>query len=161
MKAGELCNRQVVIASPELSVVDAARRMREHHVGDLIIVEPANGGNEPVGIVTDRDLVLEVLADNAAQATSMRVAAVMTCELVTAREEDDVADILRTMRRSGVRRMPVVNTEGSLEGILTYDDLLEWFVEELEGLVAVVEGERRVEEKRAALLVEEEEPRPH
>ena len=124
--------------------------MRDYHVGDLIVVEAFNGTNEPVGIVTDRDLVLGVLADNPAKASSTRVSAVMTCELVTAREDDDVSAILRKMRRSGVRRMPIVNSQGGLEGVLTYDDLLDWFVEELEGLVAVVEGERRVEEKRAA-----------
>lgn len=135
-------------------MIDAARRMREHHVGDLIVVEPSNGTNEPVGIVTDRDLALEVLAENVAQATSMQVSAVMTCELVTAREDEDVGEVLRKMRTSGVRRMPVVNNEGTLEGILTYDDLLDWFVEELEGLVAVVESERRVEEERDALRAE-------
>jgi CBS domain-containing protein len=133
--------------------------MREYHVGDLIVVEASDGTNEPVGIVTDRDLVLEVLADNTTVASSMRVSAVMTCELVTAHEEDDVSAILRKMRRSGVRRMPVVNSQGGLEGVLTYDDLLDWFVEELEGLVAVVEGERRVEEKRTAQFAEREAPR--
>ena len=61
--------------------------MREYHVGDLIVVEASDGTNEPVGIVTDRDLVLEVLADNTTVASSMRVSAVMTCELVTAHEE--------------------------------------------------------------------------
>ena len=159
MNAGELCNRQVVVASPDLPVIEAARRMREYHVGDLIVVEASDGTNEPVGIVTDRDLVLEVLADNTTVASSMRVSAVMTCELVTAHEEDDVSAILRKMRRSGVRRMPVVNSQGGLEGVLTYDDLLDWFVEELEGLVAVVEGERRVEEKRTAQFAEREAPR--
>jgi len=155
MNAGELCNRRVVIASPDLPVIDAARRMRKHHVGDLVVVEPAASGPEPVGIVTDRDLVIEVLADNSGRASSMRVGSVMTCELVTANVNEDVSTILRKMRRSGIRRIPVVNSKGSLEGILTYDDLLDWFVEELAGLAGVVEGEQRIEEKRTHRLEEE------
>ena len=161
MNAKELCNRQVVIASPELSVLDAARRMREHHVGDLIVVEEGDDGNEPVGVVTDRDLVLEVLADNVHRAEAMQVGEVMTCEIVTAGEDEDVAAVLQKMRSSGVRRIPVVNSRGALEGILTYDDLLEWFVEELRGLVAVIEVGRRTEVQRSALTVTEQVPAPH
>lgn len=148
MNAGELCTRQVVIADPDLPVLEAARRMCDHHVGDLIVVEKLNGDNEPVGIVTDRDLVLEVLAADAERAATTRVGEIMTCELVTAREDEDAASVLRKMRAHGVRRMPIVNVLGTLEGILTYDDLLEWLVEELAGLVAVVDSEEKVERTR-------------
>lgn len=154
MNAGELCNRQVVIAHADLNVVEAARRMREEHVGDLVVVEPVTGpngeivGNEPVGIITDRDLVVEVLAGNIEWARSLEVSDVMTIELVTAREDEDPSSVLRKMRAHGVRRMPIVNEEGTLEGILTYDDLLEWLVEELGGLVAVVNSEQKEERAR-------------
>jgi CBS domain-containing protein len=149
MKIGELCTRVVAIADPELPVTEAARRMREHHVGDLVVVEPAEAGeNEPVGVITDRDLVIEVMADNLDRAASMKVGEVMTCELVSVRDDEDVDAVLRKMRAAGVRRAPVVNERGALVGIITYDDLLEWLVEELGGLVGVVERQRRIEVER-------------
>ncbi len=62
MAVGEICNREVVIAEKTLSVVDAAQLMRTHHVGDLVVVEERAGRRLPVGIVTDRDIVVEVVA---------------------------------------------------------------------------------------------------
>jgi CBS domain-containing protein len=57
LDAGELCNREVVIADPDESILEAARRMRDHHVGSLIVVEGAPGRRRPIGVVTDRDIV--------------------------------------------------------------------------------------------------------
>lgn len=151
MKIGELCTRAVAIADPELPVTAAARRMREMHVGDLVVVEKTDEGkNEPVGVVTDRDLVIEVLADNLDRAASITVGEIMTCELVAARDDEDVDAVLRKMRAQGVRRMPVVDPRGTLVGIITYDDLLEWLVEELGGLVKVVDRQRDVEIERSS-----------
>lgn len=147
MNAGELCNRVVVIGEPEMTAFEAARRMREHHVGDLIVVEDFNGDREPVGVVTDRDLAIEVLAEGK-DPRSVRVGEVMTCELVTARDDDDPHDVLTQMRTNGVRRVPIVDERRALVGILTYDDLLEWYVEELGGLVSVVGQQVRVESER-------------
>ena len=123
--------------------------MRERHVGDLVVVEEVDGENEPVGVVTDRDLVLEVFAQDINSAKSLRISDVMTCELVTAHQGEDASSVLQKMRTHGVRRVPVVNDQGLLEGIITYDDLLEWFVEELGGLVAVVCNQQKVETERA------------
>ncbi len=150
MNVGKLCTRSVVIAEPDLSVLEAAHRMREHHVGDLVVVEAVEGGNEPVGVVTDRDLVLQVLAQDIDWAKSLRVSDVMTCELITASEDEDASSVLQTMRDNGVRRVPVINQQGLLEGIVTYDDLLEWLVEELGGLVAVVGNQKQVETERTS-----------
>lgn len=151
MDVGELCNREVVIASPDLSVLDAAKRMREYHVGDLVLVESINGERQPVGIVTDRDLVVEVLAENVSWASALRVGEVMTCELVTANEDEDPATVLRRMRSHNVRRIPIVDARGTLQGILTFDDIVEWLAEELGDLVSIVANQRQVEAERTRL----------
>jgi CBS domain-containing protein len=145
--AGELCNRQVVVCEPELTLVEAAKRMRAHHVGCLVVVESVDG-NEPVGVVTDRDLVVDGIAAAPEDFASFTVANVMTSELVTASERDDVAGVLAQMTARGIRRMPIVDDAGRLQGILTYDDILEWFAEQLGALSRVVKTELRVEEQR-------------
>lgn len=150
MNVGELCTRSVVVAAPELPVLEAARRMRDHHVGNLVVVQNGSDGDEPVGVLTDRDLVLEVMAHDIEHADTLQVAQVMTCELVTAREDEDASEVLDKMRTHGVRRVPVVDDHGALAGIITYDDLLEWFVEELGGLVAVVGSQPKAEAERIA-----------
>lgn len=148
MNVGELCNREVVICTPDMPLLEAARRMRAHHVGDLIVVEGSDGHNEPVGVITDRDLVVDAFAVSPGSLEVLDVKDVMTAELVTSREDEDVASVLRRMRSFGIRRMPVVDEHGGLQGILTYDDILEWMVEELEDLVGVARSEQEIERKR-------------
>jgi CBS domain-containing protein len=147
MTVGELCSRDVVFADADLPVLAAARRMRDHHVGDLVVIEEDDGRRRPVGIVTDRDLVVEVLAENLALARGLRVGDVMSADLVMAREADVVSDVLARMRARGVRRVPVVDEHGDLAGIITYDDLVEWLAEQLEDLGSVVRRELRTEEE--------------
>jgi CBS domain-containing protein len=148
MNAGELCNRDVVICWPEVSLIEAAQLMREHHVGSLVVVESATGGNEPVGVVTDRDLVVDGIAVDPGRLDTLTVDRVMTCELVTARDHEDVATVMSRMRAFGIRRLPVVDDENRLVGIIAYDDLVDWFAEQLAGLAHVVRSELRVEQRR-------------
>jgi CBS domain-containing protein len=140
MTVGEYCNREVVIVEKDTEIREAAKLMRHHHVGDLIIVEPRGEDNIPMGIVTDRDLVIEVLAQNLDPDT-ITVADVMSLEPVTAQEEDDLWDTLNRMRSQGIRRLPVVNARGGLTGILTADDVLELFAEGLMDLFKLVKQE--------------------
>jgi len=147
MNAGELCVRDVVVCRTDLSVIEAARLMRDHHVGSLVVYEDEDGPVRPVGVVTDRDLAIEVLASGG-DPGDLRVVDVMTAELVTATEDEDVDAVLRRMRAFGVRRVPIVDDDGVLQGILTYDDLLGWMTEQLGDLLRVVKTEVGVEEKR-------------
>lgn len=140
MSLGEYCNREVVVAKKDIGIQEAARLMREFHVGDLVIVERIEDKNVPIGIVTDRDLVIEVLAQDVS-AQSLTVGDVMCEDPATAHEEDDLWDTLNRMRSLGVRRMPVVNSQGGLEGILTLDDVLELICEGLTDLVKLVKRE--------------------
>jgi CBS domain-containing protein len=140
MAVGEICNREVVIAEKTLSVVDAARLMRTHHVGDLVVVE----GRYPAGIVTDRDIVVEVVAAGV-NPEALTLADIMGPEVATVREGEGLFEALRYMRDKGVRRMPVVDREGSLVGILTLDDLLSLLAEEMTELAKLMSHERQRE----------------
>lgn len=145
---GEFCNRRVVTIGKSESVVEAARRMRANYVGSLVVVEQAEGKVTPVGIVTDRDIVVGVVAPASSYLQTLQVGDIVTEPLVTAREKESLVDALKTMRANGIRRMPVVNDEGGLEGILAFDDLLEFLSEELADLAALVSREQRRETER-------------
>jgi len=144
MAVGEICNREVVIAEKALSVVDAAQLMRKHHVGDLVVVEEKDGRRHPVGIVTDRDIVVEVVAAEV-NPDALKVGDIMGPEVATVRESEGLFEALRYMRDKGVRRMPVVDRQGGLVGILTLDDLLSLLAEEMTELAKLVSHERQRE----------------
>ena len=147
MNAGELCNREVVFAYRDTRLVEAARLMREHHVGSLVVVVDRLSERVPVGILTDRDIVVAVVAKELDPRT-LTVGDVMTSELLTVREQDGIPDALRLMREKGVRRVPVLTHSGALAGILTIDDLLELMAEELGAFARTIDRER-VRETRA------------
>lgn len=140
MRVGEYCTRDVAIATPDTGIAEAARLMRAEHVGDLVVVEEVDGARRPVGIVTDRDLVLEVLAVGL-DPDAVTVGALSTRTLEAARTDEDLMDVLARMRTSGVRRMPVVDALGELAGILTADDVLEIVGELVEHLVRLISRE--------------------
>jgi CBS domain-containing protein len=144
MAVGEICNRDVVIAEKALSVVEAAQLMRKHHVGDLVVVDDRGGRKHPVGIVTDRDIVVEVVAAGV-NPDALKVGDIMGPEVATVRESEGLFEALRSMRDKGVRRMPVVDGTGVLVGILTLDDLLSLLAEEMTELAKLVSHERQRE----------------
>jgi CBS domain-containing protein len=141
MNVGEICNRDVVFAGEIDTVRQAARRMRQHHVGDLIVVD---GSHQPIGILTDRDLVVGALAENE-DVDLLRVGDVMTGNPVMVTETDGLDEALETMKRKAIRRLPVVNAEGELTGILTLDDILQVLNNELSKLVQLVIREQKQE----------------
>jgi CBS domain-containing protein len=146
MSVGEFCNREVIIVEKQESVVEAAKLMRHHHVGDVVVVEEKEGVNVPVGIVTDRDIVIEVLAEDVEPA-SVSVADIMSSELAKVREEDELLQTIQFMRSRGVRRLPVVDAQGGLVGILTVDDVLDLVAEQLSDLVGLATREQYRESK--------------
>lgn len=141
MNAGEICNREVVIARRDMRLAEAARLMADHHVGSLVVVVDRRQERVPVGIVTDRDLTLAVLAKDVDPRT-IQVGEVMSSELVTVREEDSVTEVLRVMRERGVRRVPVLATDGALVGIVTIDDVLDIMAEQLRDVVHAIAREQ-------------------
>jgi CBS domain-containing protein len=127
-----------------LSVDEAARLMRERHVGCIVVVEQGDGGRLPIGILTDRDIVMAVVAKDA-DAKTLRAGDVMTATVASVRESDTLYDVLSTMRSRGVRRVPVTGPHGTLAGILTLDDVLNALAGQLQALGSVVGRERRQE----------------
>ena len=146
MNAGEICNREVVVAYRDTGLSEAARLMREHHVGSLIVVVDRAKERVPVGILTDRDIVVAAVAKEL-DVRRLTVGEVMSSGVFVVREQDGLAEVLRAMREHGVRRVPVVTPSGALAGLLTIDDLLELVAEELGDFVRTV-GHERVRETR-------------
>ncbi|MBP7926630.1 MAG: CBS domain-containing protein [Desulfobulbus sp.] len=136
MPVGEICNREVVVAERTTTIVEAARIMRRYHVGDLVVVDEVQGRRVPVGMVTDRDLVVEVIAREQPFA-SCTVSAVMSATVVCVPETAGVIEAIQLMRSHGVRRVPVVDAGGALVGILAADDLLDLLAEELSALARI------------------------
>ena len=146
MSIGKVCNREVVFALKANTAREAAQLMRRHHVGDVVIVESRDGHRVPLGIVTDRDIVIEVMAMGL-DPDAVTGGDIMSQEIVTARESDGIFETIQLMRRKGVRRIPIVSHGGGLIGIVSIDDLLELLAEELTGLSHVMPRERAAEAK--------------
>lgn len=119
--------------------------MRDEHVGDLVVVDEDGGRRVPIGILTDRDIVVGLLARDADQLWRLDVGDILTHELTAVKEADDVEDVLDRMRRLGVRRMPVVDAGNELWGIFTLDDMLGLLSEDLASVVSLVAKGRRRE----------------
>ena len=140
MKTGEACKRNVVVVKRHTAIPAAAKLMRHEHVGCLVVVDDLDE-RVPVGIVTDRDIVVGVVAAELDPST-MKVGEIMSERPVTVTEDDDSLDTLRMMRLKGVRRVPVVSPAGLLVGIVTLDDLLGVLAGEFDNLVHTIDNER-------------------
>lgn len=145
MTVGEICTRAIVVVKKTESIVDAAKHMRASHVGDLVVVENRAGRHYPVGIITDRDIVVSVVAGDPDHINYLLVDDVMSDDLVTAREDETIEVALKRMEQHGVRRLPIVDTAGALVGILTLDDVLEYLTEQQSELVSLVARQQRRE----------------
>ncbi len=141
MQVGEICTREVVCADTETTIAAAAKLMRQYHIGDVIVTREDHGRRIPLGIVTDRDVVLGVVAPELNPAT-LTVGDIMGLDLITADESEDVFDAIQRMRNKGVRRMPIVQADGSLAGILSLDDIIEVLAEEMNQLARLVSREQ-------------------
>lgn len=147
MRVGEFCNREVIVISGDESVKVAAELMRQHHVGDVVLVEEHDGRRVPVGLVTDRDLVVEVMVPGI-DAGTLAVRDIVTQPLATISEEASLFDALDRMRAKVIRRLPVVGTDGSLVGLLAIDDVVGLLTEMLGRVAGVVELQRAREARR-------------
>lgn len=146
MNVGQICRRGVVTTYRGVVLSEAARQMREHHVGSIVVVEETDLGPIPAGMLTDRDIVVAVVAKDL-DARTIAVGEVMSTEPATIDEQASVTDALREMRRRGVRRVPVVDANGALVGIISTDDLLEVIAEEIGGLREAIQSEQSRERR--------------
>ena len=147
MNISDICTLDAIHCTRDETVQGAALLMRKHHVGDLVVVDRVDDDAIPVGIVTDRDIVVSVIA-LALDPASLLVGDIMSDDLLTCREDDDVYQTIEHMRLRGIRRVPVVNHGGALTGIVSVDDLLEFLADEM-GDLSRISGSGQAHEKRA------------
>jgi CBS domain-containing protein len=143
MKVGEYCKRAVVAINGKADAAAAAQLMRNEHVGFLIVYRDGDELQRPVGVLTDRDLVLAVMARDV-DARTVTVEDVMTRQPLIANESDELSDLLQAMRMAGIRRVPVVDVRGALVGIIAIDDA----IDVITGLMCDISGSIKHEQRQ-------------
>jgi CBS domain-containing protein len=146
MKAGSICQRNVATVRALDDLTSAAQIMREQHVGYLVVIEPevVNTAARPIGVLTDRDIVVSVVARETDPRT-LRVGDVMTQQPIVISEEASVETALEQMNSSGVRRLPVVGQRGELVGVLSLDEVLGVIAGEMQNVSGSLRNERQIE----------------
>jgi CBS domain-containing protein len=148
MLLSEICTTDVVCCKPQTTALEAARLMRHRHVGDVVVVDDPERTRVPLGVVTDRDLAIEVLG-NDRDAAATALATLVRTPVVIARDSEDASAVVERMRVHGVRRIPVVDDRGALLGIVTLDDLLKAFLADMHRLLETESrGQRREQSAR-------------
>ncbi len=138
LTAGDLCSRIVTIGYAGMPVSEAARLMRQHHVGCLVVVEKLSARESTViGVLTDRDIAIGVVAADR-DPHALKVEDLMTKDVVTASEQDGVLDLVAAMRRRKVRRIPVLGPRNILVGIVSLDDVLVVMAQQIQAVAAAV-----------------------
>jgi CBS domain-containing protein len=134
MTVGAICNQEVITIERDATILHAATLMRQYHVGDVVVIEKHKDKIVPIGIVTDRDLVVEVVATEL-DCNVITVGDIMVSSLTVVQDSANILEALHLMTSKGVRRLPVIDTKDNLIGIITLDDLLLLFAKEI-GLVS-------------------------
>ena len=147
MKAAEFCNREVVVVERDSSVLEAAQIMRKFHVGSVVVVEKDGQLSLPIGVLTDRDIVLELVSQEI-PVHEITVGDAMSYELVTVGEDATLSEVVDRMNERGVQRVPVVGKDGELIGLVARDDALELIAEQLEKVASLVNRQQRRETKQ-------------
>ncbi len=137
----DLAAHEVVTVTPTTTLVECAQIMRAQHVGSVVVIDDQGQRDDPRGIVTDRDIVIEAVAVGLDPST-LTAGDVMTTPLAVVRDSDDILDALARMRERGVRRLPVLDDSGHLSGIVTVDNLLEALAEQFDAIVRVLKAEQ-------------------
>jgi CBS domain-containing protein len=133
---------EVVTVSPDCRVIEAAALMRDKRIGDVVIAATEEGIRRPVGVLTDRDIVISSVASGAEGITELTVKDIMTHNPVCAIEDEGLYEIAQAMRKEGVARMPVVSESGELIGIITAHNILALLSDELAEIVEIADSHR-------------------
>lgn len=149
MPINECCNTDVVFCEADASIPEVAELMRKHHVGDIVVIEKTGDKSVPVGIVTDRDIVIETIALRV-DVEGFTAGDIMSAPVATVREDEDFVETLRLMRSHKIRRIPVVTEGGTLFGIVTADDIVSLLAKELSMMVDAI-AEQPVREGRTRI----------
>lgn len=146
MLLNSICTLDPACCSVRTTALEAAHIMRQKHTGDLVVVDEGEDKAAPLGIITDRDIVVEILGKGLDPAVTP-VSTIIRTPVVIANESEDISHALELMRVHGVRRLPVVNHEGTLVGIITADDVLRNLAADASTLVDIVSREQAHEHR--------------
>jgi signal-transduction protein with cAMP-binding, CBS, and nucleotidyltransferase domain len=155
MRVGELFKRPAVVIDAEASLAEAAQRMRAEHVGSLVVVKDRARPEHPIGILTDRDIVVGAVAEDAEDVHRLSVGDIMSTDVVTAQREELLFSVLEKMLRCGVRRIPVVDAEEKILGLVALDDVIEVLADRLKDVAITLRNERfreRVKRRRSEFV---------
>lgn len=147
MTIGTICNREVITVQRDATVLHAAMLMRQYHVGDVVVIQSRKNKTIPIGIVTDRDIVVELVATEL-DCKVITVGDIVINKLITVKENAGIFEAMQLMGDKGIRRLPVVDDDGELVGIITLDDLLLLLSKELAALTKLVTREQKNEAKK-------------
>lgn len=147
MLLGEICNRDVVTVDGDAPLREAAGIMREQHVGSVVVVSRDGNVTRPIGVVTDRDLVVAAFAADV-DLDAVSIKDVMSADLIVATTGDDLWYTVQRMSDKGVRRLPVTDSAGALQGILALDDLIELVAESMNNLAGLIRHGQQREKRR-------------
>jgi len=136
MSLGNLCRREVVVVNQGTPIKEAVKFMEEKNIGSVIVV----GGGKPVGIATDRDILLRVV-NKGLDPEKSSVDDVMTKEIVTLKEGMGLFEALEQVKGKGIRRFPIVDARGNLKGIMTLDDIIYLLGKEMADVASIIERE--------------------
>lgn len=137
MNIGNLCSRRIVTVDSESSLASAAGLMRQHHVGSLVVTTDTREGPRVAGVVTDRDLVVHVLALGL-EGSQVSIGDMANHQVVCVNEGDDITQAIQIMREAGVRRLLVSDADSRLVGVVSLDDLLDACAAQMLGLAGVI-----------------------
>jgi CBS domain-containing protein len=149
IRVADLCKRRVVTVAPGDAIQSAIATMRREHVGDVVVVTQGAAGPTPVGILTDRDVIIELLAENI-DLDRITVGDCMSEAIITARNDEELLVALQRMAGTGVRRLPIVDASGLLTGILSVDDVIAFIGEATSAVAEIIaEGHSRESSHRS------------
>lgn len=146
MKVGAICRRSAVAIADSESVTAAAQLMREQHVGFLVVYQSGDDLRRPIGVLTDRDIIVEVTARKV-DPEALRVDDLMTRQPLVANDNEELSDVLQGMRMGGIRRVPVVDVRGALVGVMAIDDVFDVITGFMCDITGSVKNEQRMERR--------------
>jgi predicted transcriptional regulator len=146
MKVSDICKRAVIAIDNSADINAAAELMRRHHVGFLIVHKSGDELRRPIGVLTDRDIVMETIAKKLDPA-ALRVDELMTRQPLVANESEELGDVLQAMRIAGIRRVPVGDSRGALAGVVAIDDVFDVIAGFMCDITGSVKSEQRQERR--------------
>jgi CBS domain-containing protein len=134
MPLRNIVRKDLITCAPEASITEIAQLMERRDVGAVLVVE----GKLPLGLITDRDLVLRCLTKTE-DVSLLSAEEVMSAPVETVSDEDGIYDVVKKMRKAGIRRVVVVNALGEAAGLLSFDDVFELLAEEIGSMKEVIQ----------------------